>query len=165
MNAILIILALGAGAYLLTMKNTVQAAKNLKYKINKVQIRKFNLLNPIQVRCIITFTNLEKLPIVIQQVFLTAYLSFETKNGQPVWTRFAELNGDKGYTIPANKTTDINFDVEVRWRDLGSNILKMLQGVLTGGGIKLPTKALVKGQIKAEGFTIQINEEVPFGQN
>ena len=161
MGPFIAILAIAAGAYFLTLGKTVKTAKNLKYKINKIQIRKFNLLQPIVVRCTITFTNLENLPIILQQVYLVAYLAFQETGKEAKYTRFAELNNSKGYTIPANKTSDIYFDVEVRWRDLGSSILKLLQGVLTGGGVKLPSSVKLEGQITCEGFKLNVNEVVP----
>lgn len=161
MNPFVLVILAAAGAYLFTLGKTVTTAKNLKYKINKIQIRKFNLLNPIIVRCTITFTNLENLPIVLQQVYLVAYLAFQEAGKQATYTRFAELNNSKGYTIPANKTSDVYFDVEVRWRDLGSSILKLLQGVLTGGGVKLPSSVKLEGQITCEGFKLNVNEVVP----
>ena len=159
----LIILAAAAGAaYLVKVLRTAKAAKNLKTQLTRIQIYRFKLTEPIVFRVWVSFTNLEPSPITVKQLYLDIFLNFGTTEN-PDFQRIGTLNTDNvPVTIAGNSTQEKSFDVEVRWVNLGATAVKMFQGYLTGSGLKLPSEAVVKGQLKAVGFTIPIEMSVPF---
>lgn len=163
MNPFLVVAALGVGAYLLSLSKVAKAATKLEYDILKIKIHKFKLTEPIIIRFIVQFTNLTAQQILIQQVYLNAYLNFATGNSaKKIKLATAQQNN---IVIKANNSTNLNLDVSVRWLQLGSTALEMLKGVLTRNGVKFPNSAQVEGFIKAENINININKNVPFDGN
>ncbi len=162
MNPLFLIAAAAGTVYLVHALRTVKAAKNLDYQLKGVQIYRLKLTRPIVFRVWVNFTNLTSAPITIKQIFLNFFLNFGTAEN-PDFQRVGTLNTDnKELTIPGNRTVNKSFDIEVPWLNLGAVAVSMFQGYLTGQGLKLPNTCKVEGQIKALGFSIPVNYEIPF---
>ncbi len=164
-NPLIPFLIIGAAvgvAYLFSIKRVVKAAKELQYVITRIQIYRFKLTSPIVFRVWVEFTNLEKTQLVIQQLFANIYLNFGTE-AEPDMQLIATLNPNAQIVIPAYKTEERAFDIEVKWLSLGSTALKILQNKLMGNGqFNWPKFAKIEGRVKAEGFTIPFEYTVPF---
>lgn len=157
----LLIAGVAGIAYLSTIKNVVDAAMKLRFQLTRIQIYRLKLNEPIIFRVWVEFTNLDNVSIVIQQLYLDIFLNFGTAQN-PDKTRIATAHPQDPLVIAAHKTEEIYLDVQVRWVNLAANAVKAFQGLITGDGVKMPTSAIVEGQIKAEHFTIPIEYEVPF---
>lgn len=144
-------------AYLSTLKKVVNAAQRLRYQVTRVQIYRFKLDRPLVFRVWIEFTNLADIDIIIQALYIDIFLNFGT--GQQ---RIATLYPQQSIVIPANQRKELPFDVEVKWVNLGATALQMLLKRVNGEETWWPTSAHVDGELKAEGFTIPINMDVPF---
>lgn len=164
-NPIIPFLIIGAAvgvAYAFSIKRVVKAAKELKYQITRIQIYRFKLTSPIVFRVWVEFTNLEKTQLVIQQLYADIYLNFGT-DAAPDMQRIATLNPNTQIVIPAYKTEERAFDIEVKWLNLGETALKVLQNKLIGNGsFNFPKSAKIEGRVKAEGITIPFEYTVPF---
>ena len=158
---LLIIGGIAAVAYISTLTKVVDAAKRLRYQLTRIQIYRMKLDQPIVFRVWIEFTNLANIDIIIQHIYIDFFLNFGTEK-DPVTQRIATLNPNESVVIPANRSQEIAFDVQVRWVNLGATAYQMFKDKITGGSINLPTEAIADGEIKTEGFTIPISYKVPF---
>ena len=160
-GALLILGGIGVVAYLSTLGKVVDAAKRLRYQLTRIQIYRLKLDQPIIFRVWIEFTNLANIDIIIQHVYIDFYLNFGTE-ANPNLQRIATLHPDQSIIIPANRSEEIAFDVQVRWVNLAATAAQMFKDKITGGAVNFPTTAIADGEIKTEGFTIPINYTIPF---
>lgn len=145
-------------AYLSTLKKVVSAAQRLRYQVTRVQIYRFKLDQPLVFRVWVEFTNLADIDIIIQALYIDVFLDFGDSGKQ----RIATLYPQHSIVIPANQRKELSFDVEVKWVNLGAIALQMLLKRINGEETWWPTSATVDGELKAEGFTIPIQMDVPF---
>ena len=160
MSPVVPILLLGGVAlvaYLSTLKKVVNAAQRLKYQVTRIQIYRFKLDQPLVFRVWVEFTNLADIDIIIQSLYIDVFLNFG--DGK---TRIATLYPNHSIVIPANQRQELPFDVEVKWVNLGAAAVQMLTKRINGEETWWPQSAIVDGELKAEGFLIPINMEVPF---
>ncbi len=163
MNPFMIVALVAGGALLYTLTKTAKAALKLEYRIKSVQIRRFKLTQPILLRFNIEFINSEQSKITINKIFLNCDLKFSDNQTKQ---RLTTLNVTTPIVIDANTSNWITkyFDIEVRWRDLGSVILKTLTSIISGNGVKFPKSCEIKGTITAENIKIPVDQTVAFTQ-
>lgn len=160
------------GVVVYSIKNIINTAKNLSYKITRFGI--YQLVNGgnLVFRVRIKFTNAENTPLTVQSINLAAYLNSittTTQNGDVVVQSegdyLATLKDDNGFVIAANADTTKDFYISVSWADLGklllfnvvdiinfinnNNFNQMLQALIS-------KPILIKGNVKAEGFKFPI---------
>lgn len=162
---IILPLALIAGAvaiaYASTIKKVVDAATSLRYQLTRIQIYRLKLTEPIVFRVWVEFTNLEKIELIIQQIYIDFFLNFGTTEA-PNLQRIATLNPNDYVIIPAYKTEEVAFDIKVKWVNLAVNAVQMFKGYLDGSGVNLPNSCLIDGVVKTENISIPVQEEIPF---
>ena len=148
----------GGAAYAVYLIRQAKAAQHLRYQLTRIQLYRFASGGSITFRVWMQFTNLEPAPLTIDQMYLDIFLNFSG-----TYHRIGTLNtNNTPITLPGNSTVEIPFDINVPWANLGVATAKVLLGFLTGGQANWPTEAKVEGQIKSAGFTIQIENNVPF---
>jgi hypothetical protein len=148
----------GLTGYAIHIIRTAKSAKHLKYQLTKIQLYNFASGGNLQIRVWVSFTNLESAPLTVKQLYLDIFLNFDGS-----LHRIGTLNTNNiPITIPGNSTVDRSFDVNVPWANIGVATLKILSGFLTTGRANWPSEAKVQGQIKAIGFTIPVDINVPF---
>lgn len=153
----LFIIAVAAGtAYLVHLLRTAKSANSLRYHLQRIQIYRFKLSEPIVFRVWIEFVNLENAPINVNQLYLDIYLNISGSKH-----RIGTLNA-ANISIPSNQTIEKSFDISVPWKNLGVGLLSILTNFATTRQWNFPDKAIVEGQLKASGLSIPINVEVPF---
>lgn len=160
------------GVVVYSIKNIINTAKNLSYKITRFGI--YQLVNGgnLVFRVRIKFTNAENTPLTVQSINLAAYLNSITttsQNGDVIVRSegdyLATLKDDTGFVIAANADTTKDFYISVSWADLGklllfnvvdiinfinnNNFNQMVQALMS-------KPILIKGNVKAEGFKFPI---------
>ena len=160
MNPLILVALAGIVYFAWNAGKTAVAVKFLRYDLKKVQIYRLKLTQPIVVRVFVDFVNLEDVVLTVQQINLDIFLNFANNESQQLATIIQQ-----NFTIPANSSVSKYFDVEIRWAKLGGTLLKVLQGLITGGGVNTPTAATVKGYIRAKNITVPIEKNVPFSIN
>lgn len=155
----LIVAALAGGAaYGVYLARAAKAAKALRYQLSRIQLYNLATNGNIQIRVWVDFTNLEATTLTINQLYLDIWLNFSGTQH-----RIATLNtNNTPITIPGYQTVSRSFDINVPWANLGVATALVLKGFITNGQANWPTEARVEGQIKAIGFTIPIDINVPF---
>lgn len=148
-------------AYASTLKKVVDAASTMRYQLTRIQIYRLKLTEPIIFRVWVEFTNLEKIELIIQQIYIDLFLNFGSAE-EPNLTRIATLNPNDYVIIPAYSTQELAFDIQVRWVNLAVNAYQMFKGLLDGSGVKFPNTAVVDGVVKTENISIPIEKEIPF---
>lgn len=148
----------GGAAYAVYLIRGAKAAQHLRYQLTRIQLYQFASGGNMVFRVWMNFTNLEPAPLTITQMYLDVFLNFDGSQH-----RIGTLNTNNApIVIPGNSTVEQSFDISVPWANLGVATLKILSGFLTGGQANWPTEAIIDGQIKAMGFTINVNTTVPF---
>lgn len=148
----------GGAAYAVYLIKGAKAAQHLRYQLTRIQLYQFASGGNLVFRVWMNFTNLEPTPLTITQMYLDVFLNFDG-----TLHRIGTLNTNNApVVIPANSTIEQAFDISVPWANLGMATLKVLSGFLTGNRANWPTEAVIDGQIKALGYTIEINTTVPF---
>ena len=160
------------GVIVYSVKNIINTAKNLSYKITRLGIYQLASGGNLVFRVRIKFTNAENTPLTVQSINLAAYLNSITttsQNGdvivQSEGDYLATLKDDNGFVIAANADTTKDFYISVSWADLGklllfnvvdiinfinnNNFNQMLQALIS-------KPILIKGNVKAEGFKFPI---------
>lgn len=154
MGAIVIGGVLVAAALLLNLGKTATAAKDLVTVFKNAKIHKFASGGEMIIRLFVDFTNLHKSNIVLQAASLQVRL-----DGLTVGT----CNVTNVVLTPG--VNNKYFDLVMPWRNLGvAAVLKVTQW-FSSGTLTPPQKCTITGKLKAEGFVIDINKEIPFSGN
>lgn len=176
MNPLLVIGLLFGVAVGVTVYKTVKAAKTLSFNVLRFGLYQFNNDGRLVFRARVKITNPQDTPIHINLIDVYAYLNSRTAqvNGETQiidsGNLIASVSDANGFTIEANGFTEKDLYINAKWSDVGKYFLNNWQdyfNIFTGAVTLrdfvnqfIGQPVLLVGNIKAEGYNIQLAEIV-----
>lgn len=154
MNIVLLGVAVAGIAWLWNMGKTAAAAKDIVTVFKNAKIHEFASGGEMIIRLFVDFTNLHNTNIVLQAAALQVRL-----DGLTVGT----CNVTNVVLTPG--VNNKYFNLVMPWRNLGAAAAVKVVQWFSSGTLTPPQKCSITGKIKAEGFVIGINKEIPFSGN